>query len=96
MKNLFIILIVLNCFFIFSQDTTYWYGEYFNNIDLFGEPDFTRNDGDKELNFDWGYSKPVQKIDKEEFSVKWTRKIIVQEDSIYHFKYWSNYIIIHL
>ena len=56
-------------------------GEYFNNINLSGEPVLTRVD--KRIDFDWGNSSPAPQIKNEYFSVRWTGKIKVKESGIY-------------
>ncbi|MCI0660811.1 MAG: PA14 domain-containing protein, partial [Acidobacteria bacterium] len=38
--------------------TELWKGEYFNNPDLSGSPVLVRDDGDEQLNFDWGLKGP--------------------------------------
>jgi beta-glucosidase len=48
-------------------------GEYFNNIDLIGQPVLTRVD--KDLNFRWTLYSPDPKINFDFFSVRWTGKI---------------------
>ncbi len=45
-------------------------GEYFNNKNLKGDPSFTRID--KQIDFDWGNGSPGKRLDKDNFSVRWT------------------------
>lgn len=49
---------------------TDWRGEYFNNLDLQGEPVVVRNDS--EINFDWGTNAPAPEVPAQNFSVRWT------------------------
>ena len=51
--------------------TTYWQGEYFNNTSLAGSPQTTR--GDARIDFDWGYESPVDGLNQDGFSVRWSR-----------------------
>ncbi len=55
-------------------------GEYFNNMDLSGEPVFTRIDS--VVNFSWGWS-PAPGVRENQFSVRWTGKIIPPETRTY-------------
>ena len=48
-------------------------GEYFNNIQLTGEPVITRID--QEINFGWTLYSPDPKINYDFYSVKWTGKL---------------------
>jgi hypothetical protein len=65
-----------------SSLTTYeptissWYGEYFNNAYLIGEPTMIRDDA--QINFDWGLNSPdpqYSDFDNEHFSARWTQTI---------------------
>ena len=51
-------------------------GQYFNNLDLYGEPVLMRNDGPfpsgKTLDFEWGSGSPGPGINVNSFSVCWT------------------------
>ncbi len=47
--------------------------EYFNNITLFGNADFTRID--PEINFQWTLSSPDKTINNDFYSARWTGKI---------------------
>ena len=53
------------------EDTSTWQGEYFNNMNLEGEPDLVREDAD--VDFDWGMESPAPEIQADGFSVRWTR-----------------------
>ena len=50
---------------------TAWKGEYFNNMNLTGQPSFLRDDRD--INFDWSVGAPAPGIAADQFSVRWTR-----------------------
>ncbi|MEN6385855.1 MAG: glycoside hydrolase family 3 C-terminal domain-containing protein [Phycisphaerales bacterium] len=49
-------------------------GEYFDNMDFKGTPKFVRVD--KAINFDWADKSPVADFPADNFSVRWTGKII--------------------
>ncbi|HTR98710.1 MAG TPA: glycoside hydrolase family 3 N-terminal domain-containing protein, partial [Bacteroidota bacterium] len=49
-------------------------GEYFNNMDLSGEPALVRID--RQVQFDWNSGSPDPKIRPEHFSVRWTGKLL--------------------
>ncbi|UCH15152.1 MAG: glycoside hydrolase family 3 C-terminal domain-containing protein [Bacteroidales bacterium] len=55
-------------------------GEYFDNMNLEGEPVLTRIDS--VINFSWGRS-PAQGVPENQFSVRWTGKIIPPETRVY-------------
>ncbi|MDJ0754461.1 MAG: PA14 domain-containing protein [Ardenticatenaceae bacterium] len=51
-----------------------WRGEYFNNIDLNGNPVLLRND--PAINFSWGSSTPAPNVvNPDQFSARWTRTV---------------------
>jgi len=54
-----------------------WQGQYFNNMDLSGQPVLVRNDGDGFLNFNWGTGSPADNcgVNTDNFSVHWSRDI---------------------
>ncbi|HIE08349.1 MAG TPA: beta-glucosidase [Armatimonadetes bacterium] len=56
-------------------------GEYFANKDLRGSPVLVRVD--KEVNFDWGMGSPDPKVPPDNFSVRWTGKLIPPETRVY-------------
>jgi beta-glucosidase len=56
-------------------------GEYYNNIDLSGNPTITRID--KELNFRWTLYSPDPEINYDFFSAKWTGKIKAPATGLY-------------
>jgi beta-glucosidase len=55
--------------------------EYFNNQDLKGEPATVRTDA--RINFDWGRYKPTPQVSENNFSVRWTGKLIPPESGLY-------------
>lgn len=54
---------------------THWRGEYYNNVELKGTP---RVRNDTEISFDWGTDSPMQGIEADGFSVRWTRRLDLQ------------------
>jgi beta-glucosidase len=52
-------------------------GEYFDNLELAGEPALVRTD--KEVNFDWGNGSPDPRIRPDQFSVRWTGTLTPDE-----------------
>jgi hypothetical protein len=50
-----------------------WRGDYFDNPDLSGTPDFSRDDA--AIYFDWGDAGPGGGVGGQEFSVRWTRQV---------------------
>jgi hypothetical protein len=50
---------------------TDWLGEYFDNMYLFGDPVYFRND--VVTDFDWGTGSPDPRISPDGFSARWTR-----------------------
>jgi beta-glucosidase len=48
--------------------------EYFNNMNLTGEPALVRID--KQINFDWGSGSPDKMIDNDKFSIRWTGDLV--------------------
>jgi hypothetical protein len=52
-----------------------WKGEYFGNLALNGKPALVRDDGEGQLNFDWGLAGPDSDcgINIDHFSARWTR-----------------------
>lgn len=61
-----------------------WRGEYFANKDLAGTSTVVRQDG--AINFDWNSGSPDPKITRDNFSVRWTRSIYLNQDCIYRFR----------
>ncbi len=50
-----------------------WWGEYFNNETLSGNPALVRDD--PAINFEWEYDSPGPGINPDPFSVRWTREM---------------------
>lgn len=50
-----------------------WKGEYWNNINLTGNPIFIRND--PQIDFDWQYNAPAVGLPVDNFSVRWSRSL---------------------
>ena len=48
-----------------------WRGEYFNNMQLSGNPAAVR--GDQVIDFNWGGGSPMAGINSDHFSVRWTQ-----------------------
>ncbi len=53
----------------------HWRGEYFNSDNLSGEPVMVRDDGDRQLEFNWLDGSPAENcgVRRDGFSVRWTR-----------------------
>jgi beta-glucosidase len=60
-----------------GTDKTGMRGEYFNNMNLSGEPVFTRIDS--MINFNFGTSSPAPGLPEDHFSIRWRGKIIPPE-----------------
>ncbi|RKY24827.1 MAG: hypothetical protein DRP62_02855 [Planctomycetota bacterium] len=56
-------------------------GEYFTNKDLSGSAALTRNDAP--VDFDWGRGSPGTPIGIDNFSVRWTGKLVPTETGLY-------------
>ncbi len=56
-------------------------GEYFNNSEMSGEPALARQDG--KVDFNWGSVSPDAKVRDDNFSVRWTGKLIAPETGTY-------------
>jgi beta-glucosidase len=56
-------------------------GEYFNNMDLSGNPALVRID--KQVYFDWSGQSPDDAINSDQFSARWTGKLIPPETGEY-------------
>src|SRR6266566_3987255 len=52
-------------------------GEYFNNRELKGEPALVRTDA--QVNFDWGSLSPALQVNSDNFSVRWTGKLVAPD-----------------
>ena len=57
--------------------------EYFSNKELKGVPVLTRVDG--EVNFDWGMMNPVPGVPADDFSARWTGKLVPAMTGKYRF-----------
>lgn len=56
-----------------SQSTDVWRGEYYNNVNLSGNPALVRDDA--KVDFDWGLGAPSSGVQVDNFSVRWTRTV---------------------
>jgi beta-glucosidase len=56
-------------------------GEYFNNMNLSGKPVVTKIDS--MINFDYGTNAPLPDLPEDQFSIRWTGKII-PPDTVHH------------
>ncbi len=63
-------------------------GEYFNNRELSGEPAVVRND--PMIDFRWDADSPAAGVVPDNFSVRWTGKLIPPETGTYKFGWRSN------
>lgn len=61
-----------------------WQGEYFNNRNLEGTPEITRQDG--AISFDWGFGSPDARLAMDNFSARWTRSILLDRPGNYIFR----------
>jgi beta-glucosidase len=57
------------------------YAQYYNNMDLSGEPALTRVD--KNVYFDWKQNSPAPEVNRDNFSVRWTGYLRVPESREY-------------
>jgi hypothetical protein len=57
-------------------------GEYFNNMDLTGQPVLTRTEN---VGFNWAGSSPGQPVGADSFSVRWTGSLTPPESGVYTF-----------
>ncbi len=63
-------------------------GEYFNNRDLNGTPVVRRID--KQINFTWGGNAPDNRLAADNFSVRWTAKIVPPKSAKYEISLMSD------
>jgi hypothetical protein len=61
----------------FQSEYPNWRGEYFDNPNLSGQPALVRDDAD--IAFDWGAQSPAPGIPINNFSVRWTRTVTLEE-----------------
>lgn len=54
-----------------TQEQNSFKAEYFDNLNLEGEPVLTRED--KEINFNWQHNSPDEFIPQDKFSARWTK-----------------------
>lgn len=54
-----------------------WRGEYFDNMELKGDPDLIRDDD--EIDFNWEHKAPARGLPSNEFSARWTRRLKFEE-----------------
>lgn len=54
-----------------------WFGEYYTNTSLAGIPFLTRNEGNSGINFDLSRGLPSANFPRENFSIRWTRRVCV-------------------
>ena len=60
-----------------------WRGEYFNNLNLSGQPGLVRYDD--RIDFNWSNSSPDKTIKNENFSVRWSRTVNFNRSGVYRF-----------
>lgn len=60
-----------------------WSAQYFNNRNLSGSPQFTRNDDS--VYFNWGSGGPGNGVGNDDFSVRWTKSLNVPRSGYYRF-----------
>lgn len=58
-------------------DSNSYYAEYFDNMDLAGEPVHTSRDS--QIDFDWGLGTPAPNVPNDNYSARWTRTISFSE-----------------
>lgn len=61
-----------------------WYGQYYDNRDLQGNPVLLRCDED--INFFWGEGIPGSSVPPDNFSIRWNRTINFSETGWYRFR----------
>jgi hypothetical protein len=73
-----------SCLSTVSSDR--WQGEYFDHMEISGNPVLVRDDGNGFLDFDWGTGSPGSDcgVGSDGFAVRWTRDIDFS-DGIYRF-----------
>jgi beta-glucosidase len=57
--------------------------EFFNNMDLSGEPIYTRID--PIIDFSWNDAAPIEQLGRDHFSIRWTGTIVPPESRGYTF-----------
>ncbi len=66
-----------------GQEDPAWRGEYFANMELRGTPVRIRQD--PAIDFDWGTGSPDPAVPADRFSVRWTRRIRIDQTGRYKF-----------
>ncbi|MBN1316893.1 MAG: hypothetical protein JXA42_15545 [Anaerolineales bacterium] len=66
-----------------SSTGSTWYGEYYNNATLSGNPTLIRNES--AVNFDWGWNSPAAGINADRFSARWTQTVQNMPAGTYRF-----------
>ncbi|WP_299435097.1 glycoside hydrolase family 3 C-terminal domain-containing protein [uncultured Maribacter sp.] len=56
-------------------------GDYYKNRNWEGQPEFTRTD--KTIDFTWVTKRPLDNIEKDDFSVRWTGELVPKESGNY-------------
>lgn len=59
-----------------------WYGTFYNNRDLGGEPVLQRYD--QAIDFDWGNGSPAGEVSADSFSARWLRRVLL-DGGVYRF-----------
>ncbi len=62
-----------------EASTVAWWGEYYANRDLSGEPMVTR--WDSHLGFEWEQESPMPDLPHDGFSARWTREVYFYDDN---------------
>ena len=63
-------------------------GEYFNNREMVGEPDFTRIDD--QINFYWEHLSPGADLPDDDFGIRWTTFLVPPETGTYAIGAWGS------
>ena len=64
------------------QGDSSWRAEFFNNINLSGQPEVVRYDAN--IDFNWGLGRPHSGVNADSFAVRWTRNFYF-EGGFYYF-----------
>lgn len=62
---------------------TGWQADYYNNVDLSGQPVLSRVD--PKIQFDWGNGSPAPEVNPDYFSARWTAKYTASASGTYKF-----------
>lgn len=86
MQRFFIVFLTLIGLLIITQPTFAtsdgWNGAYYNNTSWSGAPVHYRHD--PYLKFGWGNARPAPNVNSNNFSVRWTRTVTVDQPTDYH------------